>query len=1006
MVIPQISPFFTLFRLSPFLLAWVWIISKLPYATASFCSPQLIISSHQYAYQYDIFSYYTINQLPDEFVSSTAFTFGFWYQQTSWNGKYTIFRLTLDDVADANSRDSKRLYLMTQSGNLVFQAYKDAAMTLLTQTNPLSNSWMFVLLSVDYTENKVTYYNTVVNSNDNFYPSSNVFDTSLSWDLNTDVKLYIAGDIFWGPLPEFTISTLLLYAGAFVSNKMDIRLYYQNAAPSTPQLWFVFDLRYKNTVSDEIIGIQRAVGTASTAPIWDWWNSAIDFISHKGSISFTPILAGSSPSFVWTASFLVSYIAQTPPGSCALLVVFSRISSGGGTVRWQIGFKGHDIMMTYQGTTKAIATNVVGYSSDFMKIDISCSLMSLASQGPPILIRINDVTVKYALATGFPTANIGYSEATNDNFRIGDPTCSFKGKLRYLKLWQNSGIDTEGLCMTDCIATVGQYSTKHCVSPTCLNYEHHFENMSCIQCDIKCDLCMGDMENDCLTCSNRSHFAYRPDNTLLSCVEECPYKFAPLTNSTCVPCHSSCETCWGPDTTNCATCYRPYFLYDGNYSCVLCRQNGFYRNRNECIILPAQDSTTIVNAISFENTANLVSTILLWFGFGRGAGGLGTMSSVFAGEYLQGYKLINQTHPDNIIAYYTDSSIIPIKLSIPFGIHQNLGAYDNDTVNISNPYALFPQYDFNPLTQPYVTDEVVTLGILFGISGFFFLMKFMKKFISVKIRKCFEVIDKICFNLGSVLALSYSNRFVLFGLLTLRYANKTTASGNTSSMLAYISLGVFALTFLGVSVVTLSEQPIQEVQKGKKKPQAKSKPFTRVSFWYNDQQLTYMIQKGLPSLILLRSAVIAGALAYMDGAYQSQMLIVFALNATFFAYLLLFWPYKNKLEAFLVLGIEGSVVAFSFITLRMEWYRIATVKGEEAAYAMGWWLLTVAKILKMFQILLGVLYVLLLIYDIYKALKACSSNEKQPVSISPGDEQSPPLKQTEDITNQTTILPK
>ncbi|GIY43276.1 furin-like protease 2 [Caerostris darwini] len=146
-------------------------------------------------------------------------------------------------------------------------------------------------------------------------------------------------------------------------------------------------------------------------------------------------------------------------------------------------------------------------------------------------------------------------------------------------------------------------------------------DFACHMCDKSCSSCYGPSYNNCLSCSKH----YLSKNM---CVKSCPDGFSPdaernqcfpclptcsecesnkvcsackaeffLYDQKCVPlcpkgtyaykkickdCHSSCETCFGPLSSNCLTCTTSHVLH--NNSCFSeCPSNYFFNDDNICI---------------------------------------------------------------------------------------------------------------------------------------------------------------------------------------------------------------------------------------------------------------------------------------------------------------------------------------------------------------------------------------------------------------------------------------
>lgn len=66
-------------------------------------------------------------------------------------------------------------------------------------------------------------------------------------------------------------------------------------------------------------------------------------------------------------------------------------------------------------------------------------------------------------------------------------------------------------------------------------------------------------------CENPTPFFHMKDNL---CVDKCPEPYKPyFKTGTCIKCHISCKTCYGPLPQNCTTCPDSRTLIDGRCVC-------------------------------------------------------------------------------------------------------------------------------------------------------------------------------------------------------------------------------------------------------------------------------------------------------------------------------------------------------------------------------------------------------------------------------------------------------
>lgn len=76
---------------------------------------------------------------------------------------------------------------------------------------------------------------------------------------------------------------------------------------------------------------------------------------------------------------------------------------------------------------------------------------------------------------------------------------------------------------------------------------------SCVPCNSTCQTCFGEGDDQCLSCSlPRLLF-------VSSCVTKCPAgMFHSQVTHSCESCHATCESCSGPSTNDCQSCKGIY----------------------------------------------------------------------------------------------------------------------------------------------------------------------------------------------------------------------------------------------------------------------------------------------------------------------------------------------------------------------------------------------------------------------------------------------------------------
>ncbi|KAL4508872.1 hypothetical protein ABPG73_006258 [Tetrahymena malaccensis] len=139
-----------------------------------------------------------------------------------------------------------------------------------------------------------------------------------------------------------------------------------------------------------------------------------------------------------------------------------------------------------------------------------------------------------------------------------------------------------------------QVATKSCVNQ-CQSNEFLFQNTECRQCDNSCLTCQGPNQTDCFTCSNN----YLLDIQSHLCVSQCQSNQKQSKNPSngqilCVICDQTCLTCLGPYKTDCITCSNNYYLDSSSNLCVQQCQSNQYQSLNantgQIICLPCNQA--------------------------------------------------------------------------------------------------------------------------------------------------------------------------------------------------------------------------------------------------------------------------------------------------------------------------------------------------------------------------------------------------------------------------------
>ncbi|XP_071449576.1 furin-like protease 2 isoform X2 [Hetaerina americana] len=230
--------------------------------------------------------------------------------------------------------------------------------------------------------------------------------------------------------------------------------------------------------------------------------------------------------------------------------------------------------------------------------------------------------------------------------------------------------DTEKSVCIPCESNCGSCQDKpdHCTScdhhlvlynnkcyPACPTYTYETGDYNCAPCHSSCETCNGSSETQCVscrpgrfalsgTCLNTCPEGYYADKKRRECLE-CRHGCTTCDGPTCLtcttgwildsrrgrcmppgsnqcdsaeyhdggggcrPCHSTCESCWGPTEDSCLACPSPLFLHQGQ--CLsTCPEKGVFPERGTCTPCPH----TCVSCSSLHNCTQCVEGLHLQSG--------------------------------------------------------------------------------------------------------------------------------------------------------------------------------------------------------------------------------------------------------------------------------------------------------------------------------------------------------------------------------------------------------
>jgi len=122
-------------------------------------------------------------------------------------------------------------------------------------------------------------------------------------------------------------------------------------------------------------------------------------------------------------------------------------------------------------------------------------------------------------------------------------------------------------------------------------------NNQCSQCHTTCKTCNGAASWNCLTCLLPLYFESGPKTCVVTCsIGEYPRD----SDATCDSCDPSCNTCTGPNPTDCATCISPNFLTSTGTCSPTCNSNQFPKTSNRVCTACDHTCTTCSAATSSD----------------------------------------------------------------------------------------------------------------------------------------------------------------------------------------------------------------------------------------------------------------------------------------------------------------------------------------------------------------------------------------------------------------------
>ncbi|KAL4481735.1 hypothetical protein ABPG74_007824 [Tetrahymena malaccensis] len=175
--------------------------------------------------------------------------------------------------------------------------------------------------------------------------------------------------------------------------------------------------------------------------------------------------------------------------------------------------------------------------------------------------------IKYSFGLNYSSSQC-QSCNTNSSLGLNNQCICNDGYFFYYKQDQLDAVYIQShLCVSQC-----QSNQKQSKNPS-------NGQILCVICDQTCLTCLGPYKTDCITCSNN----YYLDSSSNLCVQQCQSnQYQSLNANTgqiiCLPCNQACQTCQGPNNTDCLICINNYYLdYVSNLCVPQCSSNQYQK---------------------------------------------------------------------------------------------------------------------------------------------------------------------------------------------------------------------------------------------------------------------------------------------------------------------------------------------------------------------------------------------------------------------------------------------
>ena len=467
-----------------------------------------------------------------------AITIGLWVFSAHSLAKFLQFegdgnkdRISLDFTSAAGLGSVKAKVITDQS-------------TLSSQTVTIAPPytdilWVYISCSIDYQSGSVYLYAWSASQSDTSTELTLPFASTDSWSVTTSGStIYICGTSS-SCGSSYSLRGLSVFLGAYLNQGAHFQRY-------TNQLtsWINLVFSSSESATDQVSAKTFPLGVAP-APSYDTSTDSLNFPVNGRYLKWTADRTFGDPKRMITILMRLSFNLGT---DCGYQKIFSRKTSTN-TERYSFGFSSSIapgslvFSYTYSGVVSrtAVPETSVFNNDYFHTIAISVFIFDTMEKFL-FTVSINGSTPTTSPSGSLSLATQYYEELATDEFWIGDNACSFRGKLQYLYLWNNGGMDNQMDCLPGCSFTLGTVSDQM----TCLD-----------MCHPSCLTCNGNSSTDCLSCHS-GRLRHNPNNSpTFRCVLSCPTGFySSEGNTECLPCDSSCLSC--TNGTACLQCKSTY----------------------------------------------------------------------------------------------------------------------------------------------------------------------------------------------------------------------------------------------------------------------------------------------------------------------------------------------------------------------------------------------------------------------------------------------------------------